>query len=135
MNLRFNDSILCEIQLAVNSKTSNFIKCSNMLHHYIYELERSLFGPITELGSIWNSLDNRSKIYEQLVKEEDSRITTKTQHSCIDQINFVAYEQSFICSSCKGTYCHNRFIKSHLQCKTCSYFFCAKCQIKAEDSS
>jgi hypothetical protein len=47
MNVRFNESILCEIQLAIKTTTSEFIKCSNMFHHYLYELQRSLFGPLT----------------------------------------------------------------------------------------
>jgi len=63
INVRFNEEILCEIQLAIKSHASDFIKKSNAFHHYIYELERSQFGPITELCSIWMSLDNRAKVY------------------------------------------------------------------------
>ena len=70
INARFNGSILCEIQLAIKSHASDFIKKSNAFHHYIYELERSQFGPVTELCSIWMSLDNRAKVYEDLVGRE-----------------------------------------------------------------
>ena len=69
INAKFNNSILCEIQLAINSHTSNFIKCSNLFQHYIYELQRSTFGPLTELCSIWNTLDQRTVIYDELIEE------------------------------------------------------------------
>lgn len=70
MNIRFNNKITCEIQLGIKSKASDFIKCSNAFHHYLYELQRSVFGPLTELCSIWNSLDRRTDIYHSLVEEE-----------------------------------------------------------------
>ena len=57
INVKYNNEILCEIQLAIKNQTSDFIKCSNLFQHYIYELKRSTFGPLTELCSIWNALD------------------------------------------------------------------------------
>ncbi len=42
-----------------------------MFNHYIYELKRSIFGPITELCSIWKCLDNRFEIYSQIKSEPD----------------------------------------------------------------
>jgi len=47
LNIRFNKTHICEMQLAINSDQSNFIKCSNKFNHYIYELKRSIFGPLT----------------------------------------------------------------------------------------
>ena len=47
VNVLFNNKILCEIQLGVVSKTSEFIKCSNEFNHFLYELKRSIFGPLT----------------------------------------------------------------------------------------
>ena len=63
MNIRFKNQFICEIQLAVNTDHSNFIKCSNKYNHFIYEVKRSIFGPLTEFFSIWRSLDGRCKIY------------------------------------------------------------------------
>ena len=46
INAKFNNTINCEIQIAVNALNSDFMECSNKINHYIYELERSRFGPI-----------------------------------------------------------------------------------------
>ena len=69
INVRFNDEINCEIQLAINSNKSKFIQCSSSFNHYLYELERSLMGPLTELCSIWMNLDTRSKDYLKIINE------------------------------------------------------------------
>lgn len=48
LNVRFNNKIICEIQLEVVSKSkTKFIQASNAFSHYIYELKRSIFGPIS----------------------------------------------------------------------------------------
>ena len=61
INVKFNDTIISEVQLKVNNKQeSRFISCSNDFSHYIYELERSIFGPISELCNIWNNSDARA---------------------------------------------------------------------------
>lgn len=41
-----------------------------MFSHYIYELGRTLFGPITELCSVWISLDARALEYQRIVRQE-----------------------------------------------------------------
>jgi hypothetical protein len=70
INVLFYDRYLCEVQLAVKSTTSKFIKCSNMFSHYVYELGRTLFGPLTELSSVWMSLDPRAVEYLYIIKNE-----------------------------------------------------------------
>lgn len=47
VNVIYKDKYLCEIQLGVNSAKSKFIQCSNLFSHYVYELGRTLFGPVT----------------------------------------------------------------------------------------
>ena len=47
VNLIYRDTMMIEMQLAVNSSKSNFIECSDKFNHYIYELQRSKFGPLT----------------------------------------------------------------------------------------
>jgi hypothetical protein len=76
INARFNDSITCEIQLAVKSKQSKFIQYSNKFGHYLYELQRSLMYPITEMCSIWISLDPRADIYS-LLRDQQRRKAQK----------------------------------------------------------
>lgn len=36
INFKFNNLIVGEIQLAVNTKKSKFIECSNYFNHYLY---------------------------------------------------------------------------------------------------
>lgn len=68
INILYKDKFLCEIQLAVKSAQSKFISCSNSWNHYIYELGRTIFGPITELSSVWMSIDPRSAEYAHIIE-------------------------------------------------------------------
>ena len=47
INVIYKNKYLCELQLAVNAVQSKFIQTSNLFSHYIYELGRTLFGPVT----------------------------------------------------------------------------------------
>jgi len=73
INVLYKNKYLCEIQLAVKSAQSKFISCSNAWNHYIYELGRTIFGPITELSSVWISLDPRSAEYAHIILNEKPR--------------------------------------------------------------
>ena len=67
INVKFNNILLCEIQLQViNKSASKFAKCSNLFCHYIYEMKRSIFGPISELCSIRNNFEARSHRFESI---------------------------------------------------------------------
>jgi hypothetical protein len=46
INIRYRD-VLCEIQLGLTYTKNKFIEYSNRFNHYLYELKRSSFGPIT----------------------------------------------------------------------------------------
>ena len=63
INIMYKD-VLCEIQLAVTNKENTFLEYSNAFNHYLYELKRSVFGPLTELTGIWKNLDARFNIYK-----------------------------------------------------------------------
>lgn len=65
VNVKYRN-VLCEIQLAVANKNNTFIEYSNAFNHYFYEIKRSLFGPLTELSSIWKCLDTRFQLYPKL---------------------------------------------------------------------
>ena len=66
LNVRFNNQLTAEIQLKVKLKSaqSRFSSYSYNFSHFIYEIQRSYFGPISEICSIWSNLDPRSKIYQ-----------------------------------------------------------------------
>lgn len=65
MNINFYGKAICEIQLAVKSNKSKFLASSTGMSHYLYEVQRSLFGPINEIGSIWRNLDLRASFYDK----------------------------------------------------------------------
>lgn len=64
--MRVNNCYLAEVQLAITTGKSKFIKNSNYFSHYLYELQRAQFGPINEMCNIWVNKDNRSKIYRTI---------------------------------------------------------------------
>jgi hypothetical protein len=134
INVKFNNTVLCEIQLAVKARASDFIKCSNLFHHYLYELKRSHFGPLTELCSIWSSLDRKSQIYQNLLESDDLK-TDHTDHTCRKlgkKYEMVKYERPFVCSQCSRTYFHNNYLRSHTCCNLCGFMLCAKCKLGEE---
>ncbi len=67
INAKFNKLINCEIQLAVNTSQSEFMRCSNKINHFIYELERAQFGPVMEMCSVWRHCDPKSDTFEKFI--------------------------------------------------------------------
>lgn len=135
LNVRFNDKIICEIQLEViNKSKTKFIQCSNAFSHFIYELKRSIFGPISELCNIWNNFDVRSKTFNKLIaKEKEPNLTqTMTVPSCTSPEGhlFQKYILPFECSLCGKSYFHSNYIFSNKNCSTCSFKYCVNCQIR-----
>ena len=57
------------MQLAIKSDKSRFIESSVEMNHFIYELQRGIFGPLVELANVWVADDQRSEFY--LKKAED----------------------------------------------------------------
>ena len=62
--------MVIEIQLAIKSERSNFIKHSDKFNHFIYELQRCDFGPIMELCKIWMVNEPKAEFYEEEVKAD-----------------------------------------------------------------
>ena len=56
------------MQLAINSKKSAFIRHSEKFNHFIYELKRAQFGPITEMCKVWMASDLRADFYEEKLR-------------------------------------------------------------------
>lgn len=67
MTVKYRE-VICEIQLSVTKKSHKFAEQSNMFNHYLYELKRSVFGPLTELCNIWKSNDGRFNVYRNLAQ-------------------------------------------------------------------
>lgn len=137
INILYKNKYLCEIQLAVKSAQSKFIACSNKFNHYIYELGRTLFGPLTELSSVWMSLDPRAGEYQYIIENEKERSLPETPpcKSADKQHELVPHVRPFICSNCSLSFSHTNYFWNHLKCKVdgCNYVICALCRIKSED--
>lgn len=65
INLVYRDKMIVEVQLQVDEAKSHFIMCSSSFKHYLYELGRAEFGPVSEMSSIWMNHDNRSDFYRK----------------------------------------------------------------------
>ncbi len=73
INAKFNDLINCEIQIAVNTSQNEFMRCSNKINHFIYELERAQFGPLMEMCSVWRHCDKKADIIAKFIENEKPR--------------------------------------------------------------
>lgn len=68
INAQINKGLVCEIQLSVTSNTDKKQELLDQYNHFLYELKRSMLGPITENVSIWSTLEQRYSYFEQLIK-------------------------------------------------------------------
>ena len=73
--------ILCELQLILNKQNSSATqkeKVSEMMNHYLYEIERATYGPLSELSLIIGTKDHRveylKKIKPLLIPTESTDI-------------------------------------------------------------
>jgi hypothetical protein len=103
INAKFNNRINCEIQIAVNTSQSEFMRCSNKINHFIYELERAQFGPIMEMCSVWRNCDKKAEIFAKLIKKEKPRKASKPaikeeKMPEPDEKQLTKNEDPFICS-------------------------------------
>jgi len=73
INLMYRDTTLVEMQLAVKGSKSKFIEQASKLGHYLYELERSQFGPVSELCSIWMAKDPRGGFFLDHFRKNNKR--------------------------------------------------------------
>ena len=54
------------MQIAIEEEKSTFIQCSEKANHFIYELERARFGPLSEICNIWCGSDERYKYFSSM---------------------------------------------------------------------
>ncbi len=69
INAKLNNLINCEVQIAVNTSQSEFMRCSNKINHFIYELERAQFGSLMEMCSIWRHCDKKAEVFASLIEK------------------------------------------------------------------
>lgn len=58
------------MQLAIDNGKSRYIDCSDSFNHFIYEVERAEFGPISELCHIWANKNPRADYFLKKFKEK-----------------------------------------------------------------
>ena len=75
----FKKTCVVEIQLSINSDSSNFIKCSDQFNHFIYELLRSDFGCISEMCSIVSKNDSRIPFFDKKFTKKNKWDENKTK--------------------------------------------------------
>jgi hypothetical protein len=63
INAQLNKGLICEIQLAVTNNVDHKQELFDKYEHFLYELQRSTLGSITENVSIWTSLEQRSSYF------------------------------------------------------------------------
>ena len=113
INAKFEDEILCEIQLAINAETNPFLYCSDKFNHYLYELKRAPLGPISEMCSIWAANDQRRKAFEEIINAERNK--KNEEHNCFNE-EFDVENLPFECSECGRTRYTKKYIIDDLKC-------------------
>ena len=110
INFLYRDTLLVEMQLGVKTNYSASVKHSNAFSHFIYELKRSKFGPLTELCNIWATKDPRAKIYSNLSNDKSWKFSGSPLKSCNHIFN-KSIILPFQCFKCQSYY-HNLFYGS-----------------------
>ena len=65
INILYRNKIVIEMQLGIKTDKSRFIECSDKMNHFIYELQRGIFGPLVELSNVWMAEDQRADFYQK----------------------------------------------------------------------
>ena len=135
INILYRDRLVIEMQLGINSDKSTFIESSNKINHFIYELQRGSFGPLTELGTMWMALDPRAEYYEKKAEKLKSKTKKHEQmgkgHECV--MKEIELTLPFKCSVC-FKYVSSSRTKRHRSCQECGRTVCFKCIVrKAQD--
>lgn len=128
----YRDTMLVEIQLSIKSQSSKFIQKSNKFAHYLYQLERAQFGPISELCNIWINRDLRSKYYTNFFHSQNTRNNQEAECAyksgcCMDKKNEKNLNLPFNCDDCHCFYFDCNYIHPHTQCRVCLKKVCVRC--------
>ena len=87
--------------MAVNTDTDNWTKCSNNFNHFIYELQRAKFGPLSEMCSIWMNSSCKPEFYENKIKQLK---LNNQKHKCKAKMEEMTQPFPFKCGSCSFYY-------------------------------
>ena len=69
INLLYRNKMVIKMQLGIKSECSLFIKYFNNFNHFIYELQRSGFGPLIELSNIWMACNPRADYFAKEIHQ------------------------------------------------------------------
>ena len=121
------------MQLAINVDKSRFLDCSSKFNHYLYELKRSEFGPISEMCNIWINKDPRSQFYIDKFHQKNKRIpnmntAVKEKVKCTNHSG-ASITLPFRCSICSFYYQDCNLIESHISCENCEKTICLSCRL------
>ena len=121
VNIMYRNKIVIEMQLGIKSDKSRFIECSDKMNHFIYELQRGIFGPLVELSNVWMAEDQRAEFYKKKVEE---KIDNDERHFCSGKKKkLVLPFRCDICQNFISTLNENR----HEHCLECSKNICFDC--------
>ena len=130
LNIKFNDRIMCEIQLSISDEIHQKKKMYNKFTHYLYELKRSFLGPLMECSCVWAHLDQRSQEFKKFLSfetKQDNFWAHKKINEC-PHLNFKPYNYPFSCSICKKFFLIFKGLIDTQQCIECKEFYkCRDC--------
>ena len=132
INLLYRNKIVIEMQLGIKSERSRFIKYSNKFNHFIYELQRSGFGPIIELSNIWMTCDPRADYFAKKIHQMAP--TQLIGPVCRRETTEMKNHLPFKCGHCNQYINHIVYRKKHRVCKKSGLKICLNCIIKGLSS-
>lgn len=125
------------MQLSIDEEASHFIKCSDKANHFIYELERSTFGPLLELCNVYYSVDPRANFFGKKFEEMNNQIVPRKSiafedHICSDKTKVKLSDEfktslPVWCSICDLFSFSLNIPDKHIRCKKCDFAICSRC--------
>ena len=132
INLLYRNKIVIEMQLGIKSERSRFIKYSNKFNHFIYELQRSGFGPIIELSNIWMTCDPRADYFAKKIHQmvPTKLIGPVCKLETVEMKNHLPFK----CGHCNQYINRIVYRKKHRVCQKSQAKICLNCIIKGLSS-
>lgn len=122
--------LTCELQMSITGENANSIakdKEIQFINHYLYELERSPYGILSELALIVQNNDSRISFANQIhyyVKEKIESCK-KDDQQFIEPVE--KQKIPFVCSNCCKYYRKYENILLYYQCTKCRLNYCMNC--------
>jgi hypothetical protein len=145
INCKINNSpIVCEIQLIItNEYLTEKSNINDHFNHFLYELERSRYGPFSEACLIISASDPRMSYIgemkkirmemKRLTEEEISRlrlVPDDKEDKCCHKghkLEDLHFSLPFVCCICSGFNSEYSSSFNGLMCRECSLKICPSC--------